>query len=218
MRGVVVGEFLACLHLDRVPLGSWTPPRAWEAPVCPGTRVGLGSRGCTRCAHPIFPLFLLPPPASGSPRSCSPTSRTATASQGTCSSASPQVSSHTAGTRWGHNGDTFRTRPSHGSAPTQPRDPTPPTSPAASRLHGTSTPWHSSTTGLPTQSMGSPPSSGHPKPLLHPISRSGVPARKPDPPRVLSLIPQATSSTTASTSSSTTSPARPGSTWCTTPW
>lgn len=214
MRGVVGGEFLACLHSDRVPLGSRTPPRARGAPVHPGTGAGLGSRGCTRCAHPIFPLFLLPPPASGSPRSCSLTSRTATASQGTCSSASPQVSSHTAGTRWGHTGDTFGTRPSHGSAPTQPRDPTP----AASRLHGTSTPWHSSTTGLPTQSMGSPPSSGHPKPLLHPISHSRVPARKPDPPRVLSLIPQATSSTTASTSSSTTSPARPGSTWCTTPW
>ncbi|KAI6074352.1 Calfacilitin isoform X1 [Aix galericulata] len=49
--------------LLRVPLRGRTPPRAREAPVCPGTRVGLGSRGCTRCAHPIFPLFLLPPPS-----------------------------------------------------------------------------------------------------------------------------------------------------------
>lgn len=207
MRGVGGGEFLACLHSDRVPLGSWTPPRARGDPVHPGTGAGLGSRGCTRCAHPVFPLFLLPPPASGSPRSCSPTSRTATASQGTCSSASPQVSSHTAGTHLGHVHPMGLHPPSPGTPHQQQA------ACMAPAPHGTAPPR-----GSLHKAWAHRPPRGTPNPSCTPFPTAGCRHASLTPPCVLSLIPQATSSMTASTSSSTTSPARPGSTWCTTPW
>lgn len=185
----------------------------------PASPISMPCTGTQVTPHPSSPA------ASGTPRSCSPTSRTATASQGTCWSASPQVRGQAG--RW--------LRPHHRAMPFQPH---PAYQPGLSpRLKGRANLWASCfkhkhraprlpTPGpgrFPTLSQGrgvpdtwhtvTPPS---PSSLL-PLTAPGDDAQA-RPPQFFSLIPQATSSTTALTSSSTTSPARLGSTWCTTPW
>lgn len=144
-RGVM--PWAAQAQLSHSPGGRNTALFPLPPPVHRG---GIGVLGLypRSSAHPASL-----PAAFGSPRSCSLTSRTGTASQGICWSASPQVSAHP-----------------------------PPRLRARLSLQAPRVP-------------SSPPSH----------SRSF-------------LTLQATSSTTASTSSSTSSPARPGSTWCTTPW
>lgn len=130
------------------------PGRAKYRPLPPPPPVHRGGIGVLglypRSSAQPHPASL--PAAFGSPRSCSLTSRTGTASQGICWSASPQVSTH------------------------------PP--PLRARLS---------------------------------LQAPRVPSSPPSHSRSSHTL-QATSSTTASTSSSTSSPARPGSTWCTTPW
>uniref|UniRef100_A0A8V5GYC4 Uncharacterized protein n=1 Tax=Melopsittacus undulatus TaxID=13146 RepID=A0A8V5GYC4_MELUD len=91
LRTLGAGRAMGPLQVPAAGAGGGCTPCQTGAGVW--TPLLQGPPGSQSPASDPFPPFLASPPASGTPRSCSPTSRTATASQGTCWSASPQVRS-----------------------------------------------------------------------------------------------------------------------------
>lgn len=88
-------------HPENRNRGSGTPPEDEPGRCPPREEARGGMLGVPVSPVPApwpTPVLLSSLPASGIPRSCSPTSRTATASQGTCWSASPRVRSQAG--RW----------------------------------------------------------------------------------------------------------------------
>lgn len=122
-RTLRVGRAMGPLQVPRVVgrgmghilTGASSPSESTTLGAAPrGGGAGRGGQG-PRTDTQVSPLPSSPA-ASGTPRSCSPTSRTATASQGTCWSASPQVRGQAGRWPW----------PPHRAMPVQPHPAHPP--------------------------------------------------------------------------------------------